>query len=277
VAALFRSFDKGGSGVITRAEFEAALASTKPCAICAVDVKKTDYGDHYNECRARVFRERAAALAPAVSAEVAALFEPSSHLGGVVLVDRSTENAVLVAPRLFLGNQWAATGDAFLVPNRVRGIVNCAAREAATLPPERRAELGVLEVRLEDILDIDDVDYSALIVRASDHVKELLAAHADGAVLVHCVQGVSRSATVVTAFLVRHAGMSLLDAAALVRRARWQAMPNRAFWRALRNIELDARGGASSVPAEAVEQLHWSSIAEQKGRALAPLRPAATA
>ena len=86
--------------------------------------------------------------------------------------------------------------------------------------------------------------------------------------LVHCVQGVSRSATVVTAYLVRHAGMTLLEAATLVRKARWQAMPNINFWRCLRKVEMEARGGASTVPAEAVELLHWSVIAAAKGQQL---------
>ena len=82
------------------------------------------------------------------------------------------------------------------------------------------------------------------------------------------MQGVSRSATVVTAYLVRHAGLTLLEAATLVRKARWQAMPNINFWRCLRQIEMDARGGASTMPAEAVELLHWSVIAAAKDRQL---------
>jgi predicted protein tyrosine phosphatase len=267
VAAFFRSFDADGNGVITRAEFEAALASTKPCSICRLDVDKVEYMDHLLECRARVFREKAAELGARglVPAAAAALFEPSSHLGGVVLRPKPTDNAVLVRLGLYLGNQWAATGDGFLVPHRVRGVVNCAMREAATLTTEQRAAFGVLEVRGEDILDIEDVDFGPEIRRAAGHVRDLLALYEGdgGAVLVHCVQGVSRSATVVTAFLVLHCGMTLLDAAALVRKARWQAMPNLAFWRCLRQIELEARAGASTVPEEAL-RLHWSVVTSEK-------------
>jgi SAM-dependent methyltransferase len=54
-----------------------------------------------------------------------------------------------------------------------------------------------------------------------------------GALLVHCMQGVSRSSALVAAYLMSCRGMSLRDAMALIQRRRPGASPNRGFWRQL--------------------------------------------
>jgi serine/threonine protein kinase/protein-tyrosine phosphatase len=264
IQELFKNFDADGNGVVSKEEFDAALANTKSCLICRLDVNKRDYGMHVNDCRARIYREQAGALH--IEPAVAALFEPTSHLGGkrvdTVLIPLPSDNAVQVFPRIFLGNQWAATGGSFLRSNKVRGIVNVAEREAPILPQEQRDALGILEVRSEDILDVSDMDYTRQISHASDHIRDVLAAlESDGSsVLVHCVQGISRSPTVVIAYLIRHGGLTLLEAATLVRQKRWQAMPNIAFWRSLRLIEIEAKG-VSTITEDALK-LHWSVVVD---------------
>ncbi len=50
-----------------------------------------------------------------------------------------------------------------------------------------------------------------------------------GGALVHCVAGVSRSASLCLAYLVRHGGLDLLQAFEQVRRARPYIRPNRGF------------------------------------------------
>ena len=59
--------------------------------------------------------------------------------------------------------------------------------------------------------------------------------------LVHCVQGISRSASVVLAYLIKYEGMSTDAAVALVKRRRGIANPNAGFLRQLRAYEAALR------------------------------------
>jgi len=100
-------------------------------------------------------------------------------------------------------------------------------------------------------------DAAAMIDAGADALAAALAAAPRGrAVLVHCVAGMSRSAAVVTAFLVKHDGAPLAAAAAAVRGARPCAMPNVEFWHALRALEARTTGRESTVPAAALDLLH---------------------
>ena len=80
-----------------------------------------------------------------------------------------------------------------------------------------------------------------------------------GAVLVHCVAGMSRSASVAIAFLVKHQGQRLLEAASAVKAARGVAYPNRGFWGALRALEQRVRG-EDSVPEALLAQWHREDL-----------------
>jgi serine/threonine protein kinase/protein-tyrosine phosphatase len=259
VSSVFRAIDKDGSGTLSMEEFQLLVANSKPCSVCSKIQTLSEYAEHFAECKARVFRERAVELN--VDARVAALFEPVSHVDGKRReVAPPSDNATLIVDRLFLGNQWSATGDAFIKANKIRAIVNVARSEAHTLSEEERAALGVDEVRSEDVFDVVDVDASEQLARAADAVHELLTRRDDasGNVLVHCVQGISRSAATVIAYFVRHRGMTLVEAAALVRGKRFVSYPNLSFWKSLRTFELEKRG-VTTVP-EAALQLHGTVV-----------------
>lgn len=61
-------------------------------------------------------------------------------------------------------------------------------------------------------------------------------------VLVHCQQGISRSAAVVIAYLIRYKGMGYDDAYEYVRKTRACIKPNQGFVRVLREWEALTRG-----------------------------------
>jgi len=74
----------------------------------------------------------------------------------------------------------------------------------------------------------------------------------DGNILVHCNLGISRSAAVVTSYLMKFHRHSLDAALAIVREARPQAKPNDGFMEQLRALEnelRDTNGYAPSSPA----------------------------
>lgn len=64
-------------------------------------------------------------------------------------------------------------------------------------------------------------------------------------VLVHCVVGVSRSATLVLAYLMLHQQLSLRQAVVTVRQRRW-VFPNRGFLHQLCQLDQQLRGAVQT-------------------------------
>ncbi len=62
-------------------------------------------------------------------------------------------------------------------------------------------------------------------------------------VLVHCQAGVSRSAAICIAYLMKHVGMHLTDAYAVVKAARFIIDPNEGFMRQLKEYQTKLNGG----------------------------------
>ncbi|XP_007520424.1 dual specificity protein phosphatase 13A [Erinaceus europaeus] len=92
--------------------------------------------------------------------------------------------------------------------------------------------------------DLPDFDISAYFSSAADFIHQALST--PGAkVLVHCVVGVSRSATLVLAYLMLHQQLSLRQAVVTVRQHRW-VFPNRGFLCQLRQLDQQLRGAAQS-------------------------------
>jgi protein-tyrosine phosphatase len=75
--------------------------------------------------------------------------------------------------------------------------------------------------------------------RNTDGINEFIrdACKADGNVLVHCDQGVSRSATAVLAYLMKEHGMSLSEAFSLLQSKRGMVDPNYGFMQKLEDLE----------------------------------------
>ena len=73
------------------------------------------------------------------------------------------------------------------------------------------------------------------------------AVHGGGCVLVHCAAGASRSATVVLAYMILHAGMTLRAAFALLWERRPATWPNDGFMSVLIGLEREHTRGQSTL------------------------------
>ena len=101
-------------------------------------------------------------------------------------------------------------------------------------------DLSVRHILMRDSIDEDLTKYLDLCV---DHLHSVI--QADGRILVHCVAGVSRSASVCIAYLVKYKGKSLKDAYAQVANKRPCIFPNFNFWQHLTEFEVRVTGNST--------------------------------
>ncbi|XP_031634632.1 dual specificity protein phosphatase 14 [Contarinia nasturtii] len=81
------------------------------------------------------------------------------------------------------------------------------------------------------VLDKSDINIAEYFDQVSDLIERTR--QTNGKTMVHCIAGVSRSATLVLAYLMKYMNISLKDAYEFVRAARPQIRPNTSFVRQL--------------------------------------------
>ena len=128
-----------------------------------------------------------------------------------------------IAPFLFLGGVIATSSPEMLSAMGIKRVVSVGVRPAATSPD--------FEYRFYPFHDEPAVDISTAFVPAARFINE--AVSSGSGVLVHCQEGISRSVTIVCAYLMLYESMSLADALGLVRSVRMIASPNPGFMRLL--------------------------------------------
>lgn len=161
-----------------------------------------------------------------------------------------------VAPGLFIGSVGAARNREALDAAGITHVI-CACVEARPLFDD----FDYLHV---EIRDESGVQISAHFDETYAFIEEALAS--GGAVLVHCVLGRSRSATLIAAYLMRKEGIPMLSALDRIRAVRPAVAPNPSF--ALQLLRLEQKLGtpaatAAAPAADAGEQpLTWWGLAK---------------
>lgn len=102
---------------------------------------------------------------------------------------------------------------------------------------------NILYLRIA-VTDRPNADLSKHFDEVADMIEEVR--QNGGKTLVHCVAGVSRSASLCLAYLIKYAGMNLKDAFQHVKNVRPRIRPNSGFFQQLRSYE-EMRLGSLSV------------------------------
>jgi protein-tyrosine phosphatase len=89
--------------------------------------------------------------------------------------------------------------------------------------------------------DDPDVDIARHFQPALEFLTKAKSAASSNRVLVHCYQGVSRSAAIVLSFLIVSRGLSLKEAFSFCKACRPQISPNIGFWKQLAAFEIATR------------------------------------
>lgn len=167
-----------------------------------------------------------------------------------------------VTDHLYLSNCKAANDSTLVSRCKITCIVNVTETESrCTLPPD-----------VEHVhVPIADTPSSPL----GDHFDEVadkiqVTAAGGGRTLVHCNAGVSRSAALCMAYLLKHQGATLLEAHRLLKACRPMVRPNIGFWKQLICYEMLLRG-CNSVHMVASSMGEIPDIYQDEARNMLPL------
>eukprot|EP00435_Cladocopium_sp_Y103_P068098 s1226_g31.t1 len=146
-----------------------------------------------------------------------------------------------VCGRLYLGSHESARLLPELKDGKIQLVVNCTNDEEV---PCFHADKGIKYLRIA----VNDNE-SAMILPYLDGAADAIAtAVGQGEnVLVHCQQGISRSATILAAFLIKHCGLTADAAIALIQSCRHVANPNVGFRHQLQDFQRAASGSGTAT------------------------------
>jgi hypothetical protein len=163
----------------------------------------------------------------------------------------SIDEVSCILPGLFLSGIAVARNTAKLKEFGISRVVCCCM--PSEFPPADEID-GVGYYRV-DVEDMSREPIDMFFVESSDFISDAL--ENNEGVLVHCRSGVSRSSTIVLAFLIRCMGMRLYDAFFLLRSKRSIVTPNIGFMDQLMKLESTIHG-VSSVSLQRYAQWYTS-------------------
>ncbi|NWU26361.1 DS13B phosphatase, partial [Dyaphorophyia castanea] len=141
-----------------------------------------------------------------------------------------------VWPNIYLGDAWAARSKTTLQSLNITHILNAAdGPYSINTGAKYYADLQIEYYGVE-AFDDPSFDLSIFFYDAANFIGKALNS-SGGKVFVHCAMGVSRSATLVLAFLMIHENMTLVDALKTVSAHR-NICPNSGFLSQLRDLDI---------------------------------------
>lgn len=167
-----------------------------------------------------------------------------------------------VTEHLYLSNFRAAEDSCQLIRCNITCVINVSESKSRTphLPSVEYFHIPVPDTPLAPLSEHFD--------QVADKIQ--LGAARGGRTLVHCKAGVSRSAALCMAYLMKHRDVCLLEAHRWVKSCRPLARPNTGFWEQLIRYEMELRGD-SSVSMVSSSMGDIPSVYEQEAKDMTPL------
>ncbi|XP_006457669.1 hypothetical protein AGABI2DRAFT_80093 [Agaricus bisporus var. bisporus H97] len=135
---------------------------------------------------------------------------------------------------LYIGSFAAVQDKHMLHENRITHLVQVL--DAPWLPASEKEGFSTHNIRIDDAVTVDIRPH---LEAACNYIDTTLRSGRN--CLVHCQQGISRSAAVILAYLIRNRGMTFESAHAYLKRKRACIKPNSAFVQALQEWEAASR------------------------------------
>lgn len=161
------------------------------------------------------------------------------------------DTSTIIDGFLFLGAKQVTVDREKLAAMNVKYIIGV----SEDPPPDYGRDFEYMHV---DVGDAPSEDISPFFEPACAFIER--ARNDRKAVLVHCTMGMSRSASLVLAYLVRHGNMSLAEAINYIKQRRPVVSPNVGFMAQLVRFETELRG-APSVSAERYADNRFGDVA----------------
>jgi len=136
---------------------------------------------------------------------------------------KSRHTANLIVPRVYISDFFTARNETEMTKLGITHMISVMEHTPTTMPNVVR--------HLVPIADRWDTNILKYLDGTTEFIRAALAENEENKVLVHCFQGVSRSATVVCAYIIAQAanGMTAAEAIDLVREKRNMIRPNDGF------------------------------------------------
>ncbi|NXG71700.1 DS13B phosphatase, partial [Baryphthengus martii] len=193
---------------------------------------------------------------PTNSAESRAPYEtpPLSDLQRLFWFRGGSDNHVdQVWPNVYLGDAWAARSKTTLQSLNITHILNAADGPYSINTGAKYYKDLQIEYYGVEAFDDPSFDLSVFFYDAANFIGKALNT-SGGKVFVHCAMGVSRSASLVLAFLMIHENMTLVDALKTVSSHR-DICPNSGFLSQLRDLDIQLNEERKGARASATKEL----------------------
>jgi len=187
----------------------------------------------------------------------------SRTMGGTLSQLNLISKMTRIEKNLYLGNLEAATDVILLESNRITHIISV---DSVPLPRKMTSMLPRIALLHLQVTDLPDEDLLSYITTANSFIEECR--QKGGACLVHCYRGRSRSATVVTAYLMYRHSYSMEKALGKVRAKRPSISPHASFQAQLKLYEnMDFTIDPSNIQLK-MFRLHCASERMRKAKIL---------
>jgi protein tyrosine/serine phosphatase len=147
----------------------------------------------------------------------------------------TSADANWIVDNIYLGN-WKSSNDShFLDDEDINTVLTFNTRRVNDRTMQLYEKLGILHVyfTIKDDLNANIIQHANTAINLIKESKSVM----KGNVLVHCTAGISRSVSIVAAYLIKEKGMSAVNAINFIRTKRPIADPNPSFMRQLQTLE----------------------------------------